>query len=59
MLKEIVGFQNNRTITDQIVSIIIKEICKKKNSPMNLTHHHQRILFAILPIVIDDHIDPG
>jgi len=30
MLKEIVGFPNNQSITDQIVSLIIKELHKKK-----------------------------
>jgi len=34
MLKEIAGFQKNKTLLDQIVSSIIKEIDKKKDGPM-------------------------
>ena len=42
MLKEMAGFQNNRTITDQIVCLIIKERNDKKmKEPLLLRYTEQ------------------
>ncbi len=57
MLKKMVGFQNNKTFVDPIVSLMIKKKLNTKNFVKQSSPPSTNTVRYILLIVINDHID--